>query len=173
MLFGGLATERLLRISPGSTIPYKHSPLLPTRHPWHHFIITPTRNSKDHKVFSCQLGHPFYWQFVTWNFKTHFCLVILLISWPTYICLLIFFYHMIPLITPLLIVNFMILQPLILFLVFLLYCFCHLLHNSTNVPQVPSAHITLRCHTFIFVLTKNSRRWVLWEITLVDTFVTS
>src|ERR1700743_2163660 len=32
-------------------------------------------------------------------------------------------------------------------LVFLLSCFCHPLHSSTNVPQVPSAHIMFRCHT--------------------------
>ena len=124
----------------------------------------------SHEVFSCQLGHTFYWWFVTWNLKTHFCLVNLPILWPTYVRLLILFYHMIPLITPSLINNFVILQPLVLFLVFLLSCFCHPLHNSTNIPQVPSAHITFRCHTFMLVLTKNGWRRVLWEIALVDTF---
>ena len=170
MLSGSLATERLLRISPGSAIPYKNSPFLPTHHPWCHFVPTPTRDSEDHKVFPCQLDHPFYWWFVTWNLKTHFHLVILLIPQPTYICLLIFFYHMIPLIMPPLIINFVILQPLILFLVLSLSCFCHPLHSSTNVPQVPSANIMFRYHTFTFVLTENGWRWVLWEIALVDTF---
>ena len=64
----------------------------------------------------------------------------------------------------------MILRPLVLFLVFLLSCFRHHLHSSTNIPQVPSAHITFRCHTFMLVLTENGRRQVLWEVALVDTF---
>ena len=64
----------------------------------------------------------------------------------------------------------MILQPLILFLVFLLSCFCHPLHSSTNIPQVPSAHITFRCHAPMLVLTENGWRWILWEIALVDVF---
>ena len=151
MLSGSLATGRLLRISPGSTIPYKHSPFLPTCHPWHHFVPTLTRNSEDHKVFPCQL-------------------FISPIPQPAYIPLLIFFYHMIPLIMPLLIINFVILWLLVLFLVFLLSCFCHQLHSSTNVPQVPSAHITFRYHTFMFVLTENGQRQVWLEIALVDTF---
>ena len=124
----------------------------------------------SHKVFSCQLGHPFYWWFVTWNLKTHFCLVIWPIPWPAYIRLLIFFYHTIPLITPSMINNFVILRPLVLFLVFLLSCFRHPLHSSTNVPQVPSAHITIRCHAPMLVLTENSQRRILWEIALVDAF---
>ena len=125
---------------------------------------------QSHKVFSCQLGHPFYWWFVTWNLKIHFRLVIWPILRPAYVCLLIFFYHTIPLITPLIINNFVILRPLVLFLVFLLSCFRHLLHSSMNIPQVPSAHITFRCHASMLVLTKNSRRRILWEIALVDTF---
>ena len=39
-----------------------------------------------------------------------------------------------------------------------------------NVPQVLSAHITFRCHTFTFELTENSQRQVLWDIALVDAF---
>ena len=125
---------------------------------------------QSHKVFSCQLGHLFYWWFVIWNLKTHFRLVISLIPQPAYICLLIFFYHMIPLITPSIFNNFVILQPLVLFLVFLLSCFHHRLHSSTDISQVPSAHITFKRHASIVVLTKNSQRQVLWEIALVDTF---
>ena len=125
---------------------------------------------QNHEVFSCQLGHTFYWWFVTWNLKTHFHLVIWPIPRPIYIHLLIFFRHTIPLITPLIINNFMILRPLVLFLVFLLSCFCHPLHSSTNVLQVPSAHITFRSHAPTLVLTENSQRQVLWEIALVDTF---
>ena len=165
-----LATERLLRISPGSTIPYKHSPIWPTCHPWHCSIPMPHQELRDYEVLPYQLGHPFYWWFVTWNLKTHFHLVISPIPRPTYIHLLIFFYHMIPPITPSPTNNFVILQPLILFLVFQLSCFHHPLHSSMSVPQVPSAHITFRCHTFTFVLTENSWRQVLWEIALVDAF---
>ena len=124
----------------------------------------------SHEVFFCQLGHTFYWWFVTWNLKTHSCLVNSPILQPTYVCLFIFFYHMIPLITPSFINNFVILRPLILFLVFLLSCFRHPLHRSMNVTQVPSAHIALRCHAFMLVLTENGQRWVLWEIALVDAF---
>ena len=102
------------------------------------------------------------------KFETHFCSVNSLTPRSAYVRLLIFFYHMIPLITPLIINNFVILQPLVLFLVFLLSCFCHPLHCSTNVPKVPSAHITFRCHASMLVLTENSWRQVLWEIALVD-----
>ena len=135
---------------------------------WHHSHTH--QGLWSHKIFSCQLGHPFYWWCVTWNLKTHFCLVISLILWPAYIHLLIFFYHMIPPITPLFIINFVILQPLVLFLVFLLSCLHHSLHSSMNVPQVPSAHITFRCHAFMFILTKNCWRQILWEIASVDAF---
>ena len=124
----------------------------------------------SHKVFSCQLGHPFYWWFVTWNLKTHSCLVIWPIPQPTCVFLLIFFYHTVPLITPSTINNFVIVQPLILFLVFWLSCFRHPLHSSMNICQVPSAHITFRYHVPMLILTKDSRRQVLWEIALVDTF---
>ena len=166
----GLGTERLLRINPRSAIPYKHSPITPICHLWHHSTPTPTRNSEVTRSSPVKLGHPFYWWFVTWNLKTHFCLVNSPIPWSAYICLLIFFYHMFSLIMPLIINNFVILQPLVLFLVFLLSCFRHPLHSSTNISQVPSAHITFRCHAFTFVLTKNGWRQVLWEIALVDSF---
>ena len=125
---------------------------------------------QNHEVFSCQLGHTFYWWFVTWNLKTHFFLVIRSILRPAYIHLLIFFYDMISVITPSFINNFMILWPLVLFLVFLLSCFHHHLHSPTNILQVPSAHIMFRYLTFTFVLTKDGQRGVLWEIALVDTF---
>ena len=125
---------------------------------------------RSHKVFSCQLGHPFYWWSVTWNLKTHFHLVIWPIPQPVYVRLLISFYHMISVITPSFINNFVILQPLVLFLVSLLSCFCHPLHSSMNIPQVPSAHITFRCHAPMLVLTENGWRRILWEIALVDTF---
>ena len=55
-------------------------------------------------------------------------------------------------------------------LVFLLSCFHHPLHSSTNIPQVPSAHIMFRCHASMLMLTENSRRQILWEIALVDAF---
>ena len=64
----------------------------------------------------------------------------------------------------------MILRPLVLFLIFLLSSFRHPLHSSTNVPQVPSAHITFRCHAPTLVLTENGRSWELWKIALVDAF---
>ena len=166
----GLATERLLRISPGSTIPYKHSlkntptSSLTSLHSHTHWEF------RSHKTFPCQIGHPFYWWFVTWNLKAHFHLVIWPIPQPAYVRLLIFFYYTIPLITPSTINDFVILRPLVLFLVFLLSCFRHPPHSSTNVPQVPSAHITFRCHAPTLVLTENGQRQILWEIALVDTF---
>src|SRR6202000_1483574 len=89
---------------------------------------------------------------------------------PADIRLLIFFYHATSLITPSISNNFVILRPFVLFLVFLLSCFRHLLHSSTNVRQVPSAHITFRYHTPMLVLTENGQRRVVWEITLVDAF---
>jgi len=125
---------------------------------------------RSHEVLPCQLGHSFYWWFVTWNLKTHFRLVIWPIPRPAYIRLLIFFYHATSLITPSISNNFVILRPLVLFLVFLLSCFRHPLHSSTNVRQVPSAHITFRYQVPMLVLTENGRRWVVWEIALVDAF---
>ena len=101
--------------------------------------------SHDHNTPGTRIGwgyqfinqEDFYWWFVTRNLKTHFCLVIRSILQPTYVCLLIFFYHMIPVITPSFINNFVILWPLVLFLVLLLSCFHQHLHSSTNIPQSP------------------------------------
>ena len=141
----GLATERLLRISPGSAIPYKRSlqntptSSLTSLHSHTHWEL------RSHKTFPCQIGHPFYWWFVTWNLKTHFRLVIWPIPQPAYIHLLIFFYHAIPLITPSTINNFVILRPLVLFL--FSYCPVFVIHSTAPRTFIKSPLPILRSGT--------------------------
>ena len=114
-------------------------------------------------------SHLFNWCFVTWNFKTHFHLVISSIPQPTYICLLILLYHLIASSVPSFSINF-ILSNDSFHLWFFYYPVFVTLSTAPQTFIRPLLHITFRCHTFTFVLTKNYWRQPLCKIALVNTF---